>query len=217
MNKSSFIKWARDVAVIFIGCLMIGVSFNAFFDRYGMAPGGLSGLFVVIKTMTGLELWISNLIFNVPLYILAFKLLGMEACIKTLCGIVFCSLGFKLTEPLTGITVTEIEPLACLFGGLLLGAGTGIIFKVGGSTGGTGLIGLLIGSRSIGKEISVPKIMGIADGLIVLLAAVTGGRVSIAIYSSVALLLVIVISDWIIGTYKKGRRKDELGNSSNVQ
>lgn len=216
MKRSGLIKWARDITVIFLGCLMIGASFNAFFDRYGMAPGGLSGLFVIIKTLTGLGLWISNLVFNIPLYILAFKLLSREACIKTLCGIAFCSLGFKLTEFLTGITVTEIEPLACLLGGALLGAGTGIIFKVGGSTGGTGLIALLIGSRPIGEKISVPKIMGLADGLIVLLAAVTGGRVSIAVYSSAALLLVIVISDWIIGTYKKGRSKDELGNSSNV-
>ena len=42
-------KWIRDFLVISLGCLMIGVAFNGFFDRYGMAPGGLSGLFVIIN------------------------------------------------------------------------------------------------------------------------------------------------------------------------
>lgn len=95
--------------------------------------------------------------------------------------------------------------LHALLGGILLGVGTGIIFKVGGSTGGTGLIALLIGTRKFAQKISVPKIMGTADGIVILLAAITSKTISVAIYSTVALLMVIVVSDLILGTYKKER------------
>ena len=207
MKKKAVAKLAGDILIILFGCVLIGAAFNAFFDRFGMAPGGLSGLFVVIKTITNIDLWISNLVFNIPLYILAFKLLGKEKCFKTLCGIVFCSAGFRITEFFCAVTITNSEFLSALLGGLLLGAGTGIIFKVGGSTGGTGLIALLIGTRKWAKKVSVPKIMGIADGLVILLAAVTSGKISVAIYSSIALLLVILVSDLIIGTYKQKKDK----------
>lgn len=205
MKKSSWGKYARDIIAIFVGCVLIGASFNAFFDRFSLAPGGLSGLFVVIKSVTNLDLWISNLLFNIPLYILAFKLLGKEMCLKTFCGIVLCSVGFRITEFLCTVTITNNELLSALLGGILLGVGTGIIFKVGGSTGGTGLIALLIGTRKFAQKISVPKIMGTADGIVILLAAITSKTISVAIYSTVALLMVIVVSDLILGTYKKER------------
>lgn len=205
MKKSSWGKYVRDIIAIFMGCVLIGASFNAFFDRFSLAPGGLSGLFVVIKSVTNLDLWISNLLFNIPLYILAFKLLGKEKCLKTFCGIVLCSVGFRITEFLCTVTITNNELLSALLGGILLGVGTGIIFKVGGSTGGTGLIALLIGTRKFAQKISVPKIMGTADGIVILLAAITSKTISVAIYSTVALLMVIVVSDLILGTYKKER------------
>ena len=85
-------KWIGDFLVISLGCLMIGVAFNGFFDRYGMAPGGLSGLFVIINHILHIDLWISNLVFNIPLYIAAYKILSKEECLKPLWGILACSL-----------------------------------------------------------------------------------------------------------------------------
>lgn len=189
-------KTLRDVLVIFIGCIMIGVSFTAFFDRYGMAPGGLSGLFVIINHVFHVELWISNLVFNLPMYVLAFKILTKEECLKTLCGIVFCSAAFKITAMFSDMATTTQPWVACLAGGILLGVGTGIIFRVHGSTGGTGLLATLL-NRYV-KKVSIPKLMGVADGVIVLMSAISSGKVMTAVYSAVALGIVVVISDYII-------------------
>lgn len=43
MKKSSWGKYARDIIAIFVGCVLIGASFNAFFDRFSLAPGGTFG------------------------------------------------------------------------------------------------------------------------------------------------------------------------------
>lgn len=201
-------KHILDFFVIFIGCILIGMSFNAFFDRYGMAPGGLSGLFVIINKLFHIELWISNLLFNIPLYILAFKFLSREECIKTLWGILCCSLGFKFTGFLAGYATIENKLFACIIGGIFLGTGTGIIFKAKGSTGGTGLLALIL-NRFL-PQLSTPKFMGIADGIVVLLSVFASGKVETGVYSLLALLCVVWLSDWIIGTKKKGGTKADL-------
>lgn len=189
-------KWAADILVIFVGCLLIGIAFNAFFDRFGMAPGGLSGLFVIINHVLHIDLWISNLAFNIPLYLVAYKTLSGEECLKTLCGILFCSLAFRITAFLSSFTTVKNPWIACFLGGLLLGGGTGIIFRVKGSTGGTGLLATIL--KKYIKRISLPKIMGVADGIIVLLSAVSSGKLITAVYSAAALAIVVLISDLII-------------------
>ena len=199
-------KKILDVCVILAGCLLIGVAFNAFFDRFGMAPGGLSGLFVIINHVLHIELWISNLAFNIPLYIAAYRTLSWEKCLKTLCGILFCSLAFKLTAFLSAVDTVEEPWIACLAGGVLLGVGTGIIFLVGGSTGGTGLLAMIL--KKYTGRFSVPKIMGAADGLIVLLSAVSSGKLITAVYSAVALGIVVAISDQIIALPNRRRQKE---------
>lgn len=201
-------KIMYDILIIFLGCLMIGISFTAFFDRYRMAPGGLSGLFVIINHVFHIELWISNLVFNLPMYVLAFKILTKEECLKTLCGIVFCSVSFKLTAVFSGLVTISNPWVACLSGGVLLGVGTGIIFRVHGSTGGTGLLATLL-NRYI-KRVSIPKLMGVADGGIVLLSAISSGKIMTAVYSAVALGIVVVISDWIIALPIGNERKKEI-------
>ncbi len=189
-------KIGVDIFIIFLGCLMVGISFTAFFDRFGMAPGGLSGLFVIIKSVFHIQLWVSNLVFNIPMYILAFKILTKEECLKTLCGILFCSVAFKMTAFFSSMTTVSNPWAACIIGGLLLGAGTGIIFRVHGSTGGTGLLATLLNRYA--DKISIPKLMGVADGTIVLLSALSSGKVITAVYSAVALGIVVAFSDYII-------------------
>ena len=210
------IIFLKDCSIIFIGCLLLGVSFNAFFDRFGMAPGGLSGLFVIINHVFHMELWISNLAFNIPLYILAFRLLSKEECIKTLCGILFCSVGFRATLVFSNMNITDNEVVACILGGICLGSATGIIFKVGGSTGGTGLMAILINRCEFAKKISVPKIMGVADGIVILLSFFTSGKLTVGIYSAVALFIVVFVSDRIVGMKKNdGLQKKGDKNGTN--
>ena len=194
-------KWIGDFLVISLGCLMIGVAFNGFFDRYGMAPGGLSGLFVIINHILHIDLWISNLVFNIPLYIAAYKILSKEECLKTLWGILACSLAFQATAFLSGWDTVNNPWVACALGGILLGTGTGIIFSVKGSTGGTGLLATIL-ERYI-KRISIPKIMGVADGIIVLLSVLSSGEWMTAVYSAAALGIVVWVSDRIIDRCRK--------------
>lgn len=197
-----------DILIIFLGCFLIGISFTIFFDHYGMAPGGLSGLFVIINHVFHVELWISNLVFNLPMYILAFQILTKEECLKTLCGILFCSVAFKITAVFSGLLITPGPWISCLIGGVFLGVGTGIIFRVHGSTGGTGLLATLL-NRYV-QKISIPKLMGVADGMIVLLSAITSGKVMTAVYSAIALGIVVMISDYIIALPIGNDKKKEM-------
>lgn len=196
MRLKIFKQYLLDGVIILFGCFLIGSSFSLFFDPNGIAPGGATGLFVVLNKWLHVETWLLNLLFNIPLYILAFKVLSHEACIKTLLGILLCSVAFKLTAFLSQYHITDDTMLACISGAVLLGAGTGIIFRVGGSTGGTGLIALLLNHYF--PKVSTPKLMGVADGIIVLLSGISDHKIETALYSAVALYLLVLISDKIV-------------------
>lgn len=88
-EKISFKEFLYETFLLIVGCLLIALSFVLFFDPHSIAPGGLTGLAVIINYLFNIPLWFVNLIFNVPLFILAYKVLTKRECLKTLLGIVF--------------------------------------------------------------------------------------------------------------------------------
>ena len=130
----------HDIVIMLVGCFLLGLSVNQFLDPHGIAPGGVTGLAIILNNLTRIPVWAINLVFNIPLFICAIKLLKGEAS-KTFLGIAFLTIFLKVL-PIT--TVTNDVLLSAIFGGITMGVGLGLIFRVNGSTGGTDLLALLI-------------------------------------------------------------------------
>ncbi len=133
----------KEILILLVGCVLMSISINMFLNPHNIAPGGLTGLSIIINTVTGFPIWLTNVIFDIPLFLLAFKILGKKDSIKTFLGILFYTLSLKLTENLAYMDITDDVLLASISGAILLGISLGLIFRVNGSTGGTDLIGLL--------------------------------------------------------------------------
>ena len=129
---------------LIIGCLSMSIGINMFLGPHTIAPGGLSGLSVVISKLTGLSVSTIMLIMGIPLIICSVKILGKKDAIKTLIGMVTLSFLLEVTSPLANISATQDTLLSAISGAILLGAGIGIVFSVDGSTGGTDLIALMV-------------------------------------------------------------------------
>ena len=195
-EKVSFKEYIYESLLLLVGCFLLALSFVLFFDPHSVAPGGLTGLAIIINHLFNIPLWLVNLIFNIPLFIIAFKVLTKRECLKTLLGIIFFTLSLNLTENLSYINITNDVLLATLFGGVILGLGLGVIFKINGTTGGTDLIGLIL-NRSI-PSISVPKLMGFADFIVVMLSIFATGKIEIGLYSALGLYIAVIVSDMVI-------------------
>ncbi|SFJ64812.1 Uncharacterized membrane-anchored protein YitT, contains DUF161 and DUF2179 domains [Terrisporobacter glycolicus] len=210
-EKISFKEFLYETFLLIVGCLLIALSFVLFFDPHSIAPGGLTGLAVIINYLFNIPLWFVNLIFNVPLFILAYKVLTKKECLKTLLGIVFFTLALNLFENFANFQITNDVLLSTLTGGVILGLGLGVIFNINGTTGGTDLIGLIL-NRWL-PSISVPKLMGVADFIVVMSSIFATGKIEIGLYSALGLYIAVVVSDMVIQGFYSAKSFTIISNS----
>lgn len=182
----------HDTIVMIIGCFMLALAINHFLDPHGIAPGGVTGLAIVVNNLTQIPVWIMNLVFNIPLFICAIKLLKGEAA-KTFFGIAFLTAFLKI---LPVQTVTNDVLLSAIFGGIIMGIALGLIFRINGSTGGTDLLALLI--NHFFPSMNPPKLTGIADAIVVVFSGIVSHNIEVALYSAIALYISVKVSDMIV-------------------
>ena len=197
--EKKYTKLIIEFIGLTLGCIFIAVGLNMFFKPYTIAPGGLSGLSVVISKLTGLSVSTIMLVIGVPLLLFSIKILGKKDAIKTFIGMILLSFIIKVTEPLASIQATNDILLSAISGGILLGIGLGIVFSVDGSTGGTDLIALML--NRIFPNMSVSKCLTIIDGMVVLSAGIANGNLETGLYSAIALYIIVKVIDAIISGF----------------
>lgn len=196
--KSSGKKWYNfviDYLAITLGVFIMAVSINMFLDPNTIAPGGVTGLGIVIKKVTNglITVGATNLIVNIPLFIGGVLILGKSFGAKTLYSTV--ALSFFIGVLPQASATTDLL-LAAVFGGVLIGIGLGIVFKFGGTTGGTDLAGAMLNKKFAG--LSVATHMMIIDLFVVVAAGIVDRNIETPLYSVIALYILVKVIDIIL-------------------
>ena len=168
----------------------MAVGLNMFLEPYTIASGGLTGLAIVFKSLFNTPLWLINLAFNIPLFIIGIKILGKRDAIKTLIGILL------LTFFLTTYNTTSDVLLSAIAGGIVVGISLGMLFRVDASTGGSELACLIL--NKIFPFISISTFLFIIDGIVIILAVIVSKNIETALYATISLYITIKISDTIV-------------------
>lgn len=126
---------------IVIGCVIGAAAYPTFLDPGRIAPGGLTGVAMILKHLWGWDIGITSLILNIPLFIVGYRAMGKVFAFRSLVATVLFSLLIDLL-PLRAITVDPL--LGTLYGGILLGIGLGFILRGGATTGGTDMCARLV-------------------------------------------------------------------------
>ena len=192
MKKEIFFELLQMV----IGCFLMAIGFVFFFDPKNIAPGGITGLSIVISEVTKLPLALINISINVPLFLLAYKILSKKECGKTILGIILFSASLKIVEMFPALHISDDMMLISLFGAAILGIGLGIIIRIDGTTGGTDLIGVIM--NKLFPQLKAPIVMGCADCIVVLLSCIITGSIEIGLYSGLSAFLVSNISNLVV-------------------
>lgn len=188
-------KWLQYV-VIALGTTLMAVAVNVIFEPMDMVTGGISGLAIVIKYWTeplmkgGIPLWLSNAVINIPLFIIAVAFFGRRYIAKTLYATVCFTVALYIVPSQT--VYIQDYFLASIFGGVLMGAGLGLVFFYQCTTGGTDLFSSILQVKL--KHYTVPQILMVVDSAIVLLGAVVFG-LNKALYAVIAVYLTSKIMD----------------------
>ena len=184
---------------LIIGCLSMSIGLNMFLGPHTIAPGGLSGLSVVISKLTGLSVSTIMLMMGIPLIICSVKILGKKDAAKTLIGMLTLSFLLEVTSPLANISATQDTLLSAISGAILLGSGIGIVFSVDGSTGGTDLIALMV--NRVFPSIPLSKCLTFIDGMVVISAGIANGNLETGLYSAIALYIIVKMIDAIVSGF----------------
>ena len=138
----------KDFMFIVFGILSYAVGYTAFILPERVVMGGVSGLSALIYYATNIPAGISIFVLNITLLIIAFSALTKQFVVRTIIGVLLLSLFIGTLQPFFQaypiITAGEDKFMHVLIGGMLGGAGLGIVFSHNGSTGGTDIITVLL-------------------------------------------------------------------------
>lgn len=190
-------KIIKNLLLIICGSFVAGVGLNLFLEPFGIAPGGLSGVAVLISHITGDKIPVGLLTFllNIPLFIPGYKYLGREFILKSVIGTVMFSVAIDVTSFFVGKLPGEDVLLYALWGGAAIGLGFGMIFRGGASTGGTD-----IAARLLQRKISLLTIGQSVlwfDIIFLVIVAVVYRSVESAFYTGIAVFVSSKVVDFV--------------------
>jgi len=188
MRKSNL--W--DYLWVTAGSLITALGLVLFLVPNQIAAGGVSGLATVIYYVFHWPVGMTMLLINIPLFLLGLKELGMRFGLKTLYGTIMLSVFTDLIDPLLGVPSND-PLLSSIYGGAAAGLGLGIVFRAGGTTGGTDLAAQLFRKWF---KISSGQGLLIIDALVIITAAIVFS-VELALYALVGLFLTSRVIDLV--------------------
>ena len=134
---------AADYIMMIFGSFIMGFAIKNIYDPAGLVTGGVSGIAIILKDLAGVPLWCTNTFLNVPLFLVSLKIKGWRFIKRTFVATAALSVSLYVIPELALIPQDDLLLIA-LFGGLISGVGTGMVFLAQSTTGGTDMLAALI-------------------------------------------------------------------------
>lgn len=194
-NAFSIKSLAADLLFDVAGGLVLSVSIQCFSAPNQIAPGGVTGLAILVNYLADIPISALNMIINVPLIIAAWFLLGRASTLKTLKSVAVLTVMLEIVDR-TGLVYVGNQILAALYGGVLGGIGIALVFMRSSTTGGTDIASRLIQLKF--PTVSVGKLLLLVDGCVLLAAAIVYRNIESALYGLIAIYATSSLVDSIL-------------------
>ena len=145
-TASRFRTVSLKILLIMVGATLTSIGLEIFLIPNDMIDGGVVGISIMVSYLTHLPLGLFTFFLNIPFLILGYKQIGKTFVITTLFAITCLSVGVSLLHPIPGLTHDTF--LAAVFGGIINGAGVGLIIRAGGSLDGTEIVAIIFDKRT---------------------------------------------------------------------
>ncbi|MBE6713898.1 MAG: YitT family protein [Ruminococcaceae bacterium] len=168
-TKKENIRYLLGKIIFLIaGSILYGLAVNMFISPGGITMGGFTGISTTLNRLFSTPVGFMIILLNIPVFALEVRTGGGRlGLINAILGVVGTSVA---TDALSALPYTHSDSLlSCVFGGLLLGAGTGLLLSKGYTTGGSDLIAHILHRRF--PFLSTGKLILFIDASIVLLCS----------------------------------------------
>ena len=193
----------KDILAIIFGAGIFSFGIYFLVIPFHFYEGGATGITLITYYLFKIPVSIMNLLINIPLFVLAWKLLGKKSLYLSLLGTFSVSAWMAIFEamPLSHRYHHFIFDafkgdilLACIASGVVLGLGLGIIFNAGGTTGGTDILARIFNKYT---SLSMGKLMLIVDAIVLTTVVVVFQDVRTAMYTLFFILIDTLVIDLI--------------------
>ena len=182
------LRHIKSILTIIFGAAIYAFGLTYFIVPHHLFEGGATGITLITYYLFNIPISVMNLIINIPLFILAWKIFGAKTLYSSLLGTISLSMWLAIFDkiPLSFNLEGDLVIVA-LVAGVLLGLGLGIIFNAGGTTGGTDIVARILNKYT---NISVGKLLFALDFLILMLILI--------IFQDLRLVTYTLLFDFIV-------------------
>ena len=182
------LRHIKSILTIIFGAAIYAFGLTYFVVPHHLFEGGATGITLITYYLFNIPISVMNLIINIPLFFLAWKIFGAKTLYSSLLGTISLSIWLAIFEkiPLSFNLEGDLVIVA-LVAGVLLGLGLGIIFNAGGTTGGTDIVARILNKYT---NISVGKLLFALDFLILMLILI--------IFQDLRLVTYTLLFDFIV-------------------
>lgn len=184
----------KKIIVITIACFIYGAGISLFIDPNNLAPGGFTGLSVMLNRLLPVETGTLYLLLNIPVIILGIWKFGWRFTASTLYAIFVVSIATNLFVNLEPVTRQPI--LGAGFGGVLIALGMGMVLRNSATTGGTDIIIKCLRQKI--PHLKTGTLMLMIDAVIISLSGIVFGNLESVLYSIIATGTTSVVLDMVL-------------------
>ncbi len=180
--------------LIALGSLVYAVGQLYFIKPLHIPMGGVSGIALVANYLWNLPIGVLTIVMNIPLFFLGWRTLGREFFFKTVFGTVVSSIFVDALANVVPAFDGEML-IAALYGGVVMGAGFGLLFRAGGTSGGMDIVAKWINKQ---RDIPIGTTNLISNAVVIVASALIYGNLDSALYAMVTSYLTSMVIDKMV-------------------
>lgn len=193
--KSGWKSILLDLGSDVVGSILYSIGLYAFAKEGNFAPGGISGLALIINYLTTLPIGAMTIVLNIPCILLSYRIVGKRFLMKSVRSILISTFFLDLVFPHAPV-YTGNPLLAALFSGIFMGAGLALFYIRGSSTGGTDFLTMSI--KVLRPHLSIGFVTMMIDLVIILLGWPVFGNIDAVLYGLIASFVTSTVIDKIM-------------------
>ena len=192
--EKTFCRRCMDYLTITVAAVIYAVAVSLFLDPNSLAPGGVTGIAIILNRITGLETGTWMFAVNIPILIIGMWKFGWRFILSTL----YCTLAMScMTNLLSPVGALTADPLlAALVGGSLMAVSLGLVFRAGATSGGTDIIVKLL--RLQFPHLKTGLLFLLTDAVIVTASAFVFQDIDTALYAGLVVFVNSILLDLVL-------------------
>ena len=194
LDKKTPLQMLWDYVMITVASFVYAVSVSLFLDPNSLAPGGITGIAIILNRLFGIETGTWMLLINIQILLIGIWKFVLRFILSTIYCTAMTSLFTNLLTPVGAVTTDPL--LASLTGSALMAVSMGWVFKAGSTTGGTDIIIKLL--RLKFPYLKTGALFFLTDVVIVIASAFVFRNIDKALYAGIVVIITSVVLDVVL-------------------